>query len=174
MYVSNRPATWGIHLNALVFAYRTTSYPVTQYTPAFRMYGKELTSPLDMTPATKSYTTDPIKEIQNERRIAYERIKELTSKEQRRQKQHHDTNLQKIELPVGDRVWLHDYIVKKGTSKKIHQPLKGPFEIGQVVGENNVDLRIGKKIKRVNIEQIKKAEEIEGNPSNIVKVMDKM
>ena len=174
MYVSKRPTTWDIHLDALVFAYRTTPHSITQYTPAFLMYGRELTSPLDMNPPTNLYTTDPIKEMQNERRIAYETIKDLTSKEQQRQKKLHDKNLRKIQLQVGDRVWLRDYIVKKGTSKKFHQPWKGPYEISQVVGENNVDLRMGKKIKRVNIEQIKKAEEIEGNPSDIVKVMDKM
>jgi len=37
-----------------------------------------------------------------------------------------------------------------------------------------VDLAIGKVIRRVNIEQITNAEEIEGNPSDIIKVMDKM
>jgi len=37
-----------------------------------------------------------------------------------------------------------------------------------------VDLAIGNVIRRVNIEQIKNVEEIEGNPSDIIKVMDKM
>ena len=64
--------------------------------------------------------------------------------------------------------------MKKGTSKKFHQPWKCPYEVCQVVGENNVDLAVGRVIKRVNIEQIKNGEEIEGNPSDIIKVMDKM
>jgi len=37
-----------------------------------------------------------------------------------------------------------------------------------------VDLAIGNVIRRVNIEQIKNVEEIEGNPSDIIKVMDEM
>ena len=40
-----------------------------------------------------------------------------------------------------------DYIVKKVISKKFHQPWKGPYEIGQAVEENTVDLISGKSIK---------------------------
>ena len=93
MYVSKRPATWDTHLDALVFAYRTTPHSTTQYTPAFLMYGRELTSPLDMKPSVNLYTEDPVKEMQNERRVAYETAREFTGKEQKRQKRHHDLNL---------------------------------------------------------------------------------
>ena len=50
------------------------------------MYGRELTSPLDMRPSANLFTEDPVKEMQNEIRVAYETAKESTGKEQQRQK----------------------------------------------------------------------------------------
>ena len=64
--------------------------------------------------------------------------------------------------------------MKKGTSKNFHQPWKGPYEVCQVIGETSVDLSIGKVIKRVNIEQKKNEEEIEGNLRDIIMVMDQI
>ena len=85
--------------------------------------------------------------MQNERRVAYETAREFTGKEQQRQKRDHDLILRQIKVKGGGRVWLHNYIVKKGTSKKFHQPWKGPFDVCQVVGENNVDLAVGRVSK---------------------------
>ena len=100
------------------------------------------------------------------------------SKEQNRQKEIHDGNIKKLEVTPGDKVWLRNFVVKKGTSKKFHQPWTGPFEVKDVIGENNVELVItGKKkdkIKRVNIEHIKPAREIDGSPDEITKVHDKL
>eukprot|EP00794_Sanderia_malayensis_P018389 gene18389-biopygen12333 len=178
IYASKRPSTWDQYLDALVFAYRTTPHSVTQHTPAFLMFGRELNSPLDMKPPTRLYTDDPVKNMQNERQLAYEIVKNLVSKEQARQKKHHDKNLPRVKVTVGEKVWLRDFIIKKGTSKKFHQPWKGPYEVVKIVGENNVEINIGgtkrEKTKRVNLEQIKKANEIDGSPSDIAKVMDKM
>eukprot|EP00794_Sanderia_malayensis_P003905 gene3905-biopygen3341 len=132
------------------------------------MFGRELNSPLDMKPPTRLYTDDPVKNMQNERQLAYEIVKNLVSKEQARQKKHHDKNLPRVKVTVGEKVWLRDFIIKKGTSKKFHQPWKGPYEVVKIVGENNVEINIGgtkrEKTKRVNLEQIKKANEIDGSP----------
>eukprot|EP00112_Aurelia_sp_Birch-Aquarium-sp1_P012429 Seg2613.2 transcript_id=Seg2613.2/GoldUCD/mRNA.D3Y31 product="Transposon Ty3-G Gag-Pol polyprotein" protein_id=Seg2613.2/GoldUCD/D3Y31 len=178
MYASQKPSTWDKYLDALVFAYRTTPHSVTQHAPAYLMFGREITSPLDMKPPVRLYTEDPVKCMQNERQIAYEIVKDLVSKEQKRQKAHHDKNLKKIHLNVGDKVWLRDFIVKKGTSKKFHQPWKGPFEVLKIIGDNNVEIRVGEKkgktTKRVNLEQIKRADEIDRDPNEIVQVHDKM
>ena len=137
MYPSKRPSTWDQYLDALVFAYRTTPHSVTHHTPAFLMFGRELTSPLDMKPPTRLYTEDPVKSMQNERQLAYEIVKDLVSKEQARQKKHHDKNLPAaVKVNVGEKVWLRDFIIKKGTSKKFHQPWKGPYEVVKIVGDN--------------------------------------
>eukprot|EP00794_Sanderia_malayensis_P011438 gene11438-biopygen9117 len=171
MYVSKRPSTRDQYPDALVFAYRTMPHSVTQHTPAFLMFGRELNSPLDMKPPTRLYTVDPVKSMQNERQLAYEIVKNLVSKEQARQKKHHDKNLPKVKVTVGEKVWLRDFIIKKGTSKKFHQPWKEPYEVVKIVGENNVEINIGgtkrEKTKRVNLEQIKKANEADGSPSDI-------
>ena len=112
--------------------------------------------------------------MQNERQQAYATVKDLVAREQKRQKEHHDENIKEIQIKTGDKVWIRDFIIKRGTSKKFHQPWKGPFEISKVVGRNNADIICGGKIKRVNLEQIKLAREIDGNPDEIVKVHDKL
>ena len=43
-------------------------------------------------------------------------------------RRHHDLNLRQVKMQAGERVWLLDYFVKKGTSKKFHQPWKGPYD----------------------------------------------
>ncbi len=103
----------------------------------------------------------------------------MVSEEQTRQKKHHDRNLPAaVKVNVGEKVWLRDFIIKKETSKKFHQPWKGPYEVVKIVGENNLEINLGGtkrvKTKRVNLEHVKKADEIDGNPDDIVKVMDKM
>ncbi len=175
MYASKKPSTWDEYLDAVTFAYRSTPHSVTQQTPAFLMFGRELNSPLDMRPPTRIYSEDYVKIMQNERQQAYELVKDLVSKEQKRQKQHHDKNIKEINVNIGDKVWLRDFVIKKNTSKKFHQPWTGPFEIVKIIGRNNVDLKLNeKKIKRVNMEQIKLANEIDGNPDEITHVHDKL
>ena len=81
-------------------------------------------------------------------------------------------------MTPGDKVWLRNFVVKKGTSKKFHQHWTGPFEVKEVIGENKIEPVITAKktgkIKRVNVEHIKPAREIDGNPDEITKVHDKL
>ncbi len=105
---------------------------------------------------------------------AYALVKELVCKEQQQQKRYHDQNMKELKVNVGDKVWLRDFIVKRATPKKFHQPWIGPYEVTKVVGENNVEILMPKKnkriIKRVNMEHIKFARDIDGKPEEIVKV----
>ena len=126
IYASKKPSTWDEYLDAVTFAFRTTPHSVTMHTPALWMYGREVNSPLDMKPPTRLYSEDCIKTMQNERQQAYTLVKELVSKEQLRQKIHHDQDIKELKVKVGDKVWIRDFIVKKGTSKKFHQPWIGP------------------------------------------------
>ena len=131
-----------------------------------------------MKPPTRLYTYDFLKTMQNERQHAYAVAKELVSEEQRGQKKNHDRHIKQLNVKQGEKVWLRNFIVKKGTSKKFHQPWTGPHEVTKVIGSNNVELLMpGKKrdkIKRVNIEQVKPAQEIDGKPDQIVSVHDKL
>ena len=178
MYASKKPSTWDEYLDAVTFAFRTTPHSVTMHTPAFLMYGREVNSPLDMKPPTRLYTEDYIKNMQNERQQAYALVKELVTKEQKRQKSYHDKGIKELSVKVGDKIWLRDFIVKKGTSKKFHQPWIGPYEVSKVIGRNNVEIimpeKKTRKAKRVNLEQVKLAQEIDGNPEQIVRVHDKL
>ena len=70
------------YLDAVTFAYRTTPHCVTQHTPAFLMFGREVKSPLDMKPPTHLYSDDYLKVMQNERQQAYSLMKEHVAKEQ--------------------------------------------------------------------------------------------
>eukprot|EP00795_Rhopilema_esculentum_P005751 gene5751-11021_t len=108
----------------------------------------------------------------------FPRSKELVSKEQLRQNIHHDQHIKELKVKVGDKVWLGDFIVKKRTSTKFHNPWIGLYEVAKVIVENNVKIIMPKKktrkLKRVIMEQIKMAQEIDGKPENIVKVYDKL
>eukprot|EP00794_Sanderia_malayensis_P019624 gene19624-biopygen13894 len=175
MYASRKPSTWDEYLDAVTFAYRTTPRSVTQHTPAFLVFGRDVNSTIDMKPPTRLYSDEYVKVMQNERQQAYSMVKELVAKEQQRQKRHYDEGIKEIEVNVGEKVWLRDFVVNKNTSKKFHQPWQGPYEVTKIIGENNVELQIKEnKTKRVNMEQTKLASEIEGNPEDIIKVHDKL
>ena len=177
MYASKKPSTWDEYLDAVTFAYRSTPHSVTQHTPAYLMFGREVNSPLDMKPPTRLYSEDYIKVMQNERQQAYATVKDLVAKEQKRQKDRHDENIKEVDIQIGDKVWIRDFIIKKGTSKKFHQPWKGPFEVAKVLGRNNAEIILGdkkKRTKRVNLEHVKLARDIDGKPDEIVKVHDKL
>ena len=116
--------------------------------------------------------------MQNERQQAYNLVKELVRKEQQPKKSYHDKGIKELLVKIGDRVWLRDFSVKKGTSKKFNQSWIGPYEVSKVIGKNNVEILIPekktRKTKIVNAEQIKLAKEIDGSPEQIVKVHDKL
>ena len=83
-------------------------------------------------------------------------------------------NVKEIQINEDDKVWLRDFIAKAGTSRKFHQPWKGPYKVVRVVGENNLDIELKTgKIKGVTLEQVKLVTEIDGSPQDIVKVHDK-
>ena len=50
--------------------------------------------------------------------------------------------MKEIQIKEDDEVWLRDFIVKGGMSKKFHQPWKGPYKVVRVVGKNNVDIKL--------------------------------
>ena len=94
--------------------------------------------------------------------------------ELQRQKSYDDKDIKELSVNVGDKVWLRDFIIERGTSKKFHQPWIGPYDISRVVGRDNVEISMSeknkKKTKIVNLEQIKLANEIYGSPEQVVKV----
>jgi len=178
MYAFKKPSTWDEYLDAVTFAFRTTPHSVTMHTPAFLMYGREVNSPIDMKPPTRLYTEDYLEVMQSEGEQAYALVKELVAKEQQQQKSCDDKDMKELSVTIGDKVWLRDFIIKKGTLKKFHQPWIGPYEVSKVIGRNNVEIIMSEKKKRktkiVNLEEIKLAQEIDGSPDQIVKVHDKL
>eukprot|EP00118_Oscarella_pearsei_P016993 m.166966 g.166966 ORF g.166966 m.166966 type:complete len:242 (+) comp38920_c0_seq3:90-815(+) len=86
-------------------------------------------------------------------------VVELRIENQANQRRHYDKRY--TEGPTfeeGDWVWLYTPEGKKGLSKKLSSPYKGPFVVVQNLGPSNMKIRkvAGGKTKRVHCDRLKK------------------
>ncbi|XP_070001372.1 uncharacterized protein [Penaeus vannamei] len=98
-------------------AYRSAQHEATIHTPAKLMFGKELRLPVDLATRRPSQeVTDPISNY---------------------------AQMLEVKYNVGDHVWLHNPLRKRGLSPKLQSPWEGPYEILQVMSDVTYKIRRG-------------------------------
>jgi hypothetical protein len=170
---------WDKKLPAALFAYRTTRQETTGQTPFRLVCGREARIPVstviegdddeEVWPATEYG-----KEVERQLAMMDDFVDLRIEEAQARQRRAYDEK--STEAPVyekGDWVWLHSPGHKKGASRKLCSPYKGPFVILEKLNQSNVKVCgvRGGRPKRVHCDRLKiyyrrpfSAEEDEENP----------
>ena len=66
----------------------------------------------------------------------------------KRQKLNYDKRATKGLYRVHDQVWLHNPVVPRGSSRKLHYPWQGPFKIVKRIGNVLYKIQDEKKLKK--------------------------
>ena len=134
-YTSQNQTDWDVYLPYVLLAYRTTPHHTLRETPFYMLYGRNLRYPFD-TIATplhdvelKDNAAEYVDSLVDKLKTADELVRaRLLAKDDRRLAANHALS-GVVTYAVGDKVWLHNPVVKQGLTRKLTSPWVGPFEV---------------------------------------------
>ena len=92
-------------------------------------------------PNHKPEVSDYVRNLRDTLEEVHEHAREHLQAAQKRQKDHYDQRIAGEQIEVGDRVFLHDPARKKGQTKKLHSPWRGPYIVMTRIGDVNFRIR---------------------------------
>ena len=131
----DKPFDWENHVRAVCMAYNTSVQATTGYSPLYLMFGRQVKMPIDITlgisdPESASSTpASYTSALRTNLTSAYENVRNKMGLQLDRQKELYDEKTHGEPFHVGQLVWLHSNVVKRGSVKKFHHPWTGPFRI---------------------------------------------
>ena len=133
-YVSTNHKDWDEQLPFVMMAYRSSDHETTGMSPNMFMFGREVSTPLDLMFEMPSLVK-PIPnnqwvwELQDRIERAHATVRQYTQQSMRRQKQVHDSRISYEQFNTGDQVFVYFPIGQSGTSSKLTSFWRGPFSI---------------------------------------------
>ena len=107
-YLQDCTDDWDVHIPILTSAYRSTVHPSTGFSPNYLMFGREVTTPVDLQfPAhTATYSDIPeyVSDLQSRFAACYQQAREKLRGASERQKKYHDTRIVQKSYKLGDAV----------------------------------------------------------------------
>ena len=151
--VHKHSGDWDRYLRQLCMAYVQSS---TGFTPFFLMFGRQAKLPMDVvygsTPTEAQPCTEYAKNLKDRLGEAYTMVREHTGSATGRQKELYDAKVHGGEFKVGDLVWLHNPVVTRGASQKLHCPWAGPYQVVKKLSTvvfRTQDVRRGRRSRKV-------------------------
>ena len=138
--VRDRPFECEQYLRRLCLAYNTSVHPTTGFSPFYLMFGRQVRMPVDIMLGTATSHAHRIPEYVSNLRTsletAYEYVRDRMGHKLEEQKARYDTKTCGKSFEAGDLVWLHNPVVPRGKSRKLHQPWTGPYKVVKKVAES--------------------------------------
>ncbi|ROT77452.1 hypothetical protein C7M84_003899 [Penaeus vannamei] len=146
-YCSSDQRDWDVKLPSLLMAYRSAQNEATTHTPAKLMFGRELRLPVDLaTGRPPQEVTDLITsnyaQMLQERLITAHRLARNSMRTAGNMKTRYNWYSREVKYNVGDNVWLHNPLRKRGLSLKLQSSWEGPYEILQVMSDVTYKIRL--------------------------------
>ena len=134
IFVDTHQTDWDEYIPYLLMAYRTAVQESTKFTPSRLTLGREIRLPIDLLLIRpKEENFEDISHYASKLSEHLQEVHEFARKNLRiasnRMKHYYDVNSCAKELKVGDAVWLHSLVRKKGLSTKLMKPWTGPYII---------------------------------------------
>ena len=117
------------------FAYNTSVHSTTGYTPFLLMHGYEARLPADLIfglgSREKHSPCDYVAEVQDRLQATFQKVREKTGQEQKRQKTYYDRKIHGNPIEEGELVWIWNPAIprKRGYCRKFHQSWQGSYRI---------------------------------------------
>lgn len=134
-YTNENQDNWDELLPYVLLAYRTTPHNTTKQTPFYLLYGRNVRFPFDslidhrplddmeLKFTTADYANNLIEKLKVAREVVHAELRKVN--DQREVANAAITNPPTFE--IGDKVLLHNPVVKTGRSRKLTSPWTGPF-----------------------------------------------
>ena len=152
-YVSQDHGDWDEQLNFALFAYRNTKHRITGFTPAYLMYGRDLTMPWDSTLSAErhNYAEEPSYGVELQKRLkeAYEQATEFNRQNQEEERRKCNKGLTLPVVSVGQMVLLRNMAISPGQSKKLASRWIGPYKVTKVRSPVTFDIQHVQNGRRV-------------------------
>lgn len=152
LYCNENQFDWDVHLPILIMAYNSSVHSSTGFSPSMMMFGREMTLPADILFGTgypgapkckpSEYLECLLEKLDKIHHIAMDNLEIKSS----RQKQY-ERKASLSPYNVGDLVWLNDKPKKRGKSKKLQRPWRGPFKITNVINDLVYRIQVGPRTK---------------------------
>ena len=163
-YVEENHKNWDEKLDALSFAYNTSTHGSTKYSPFYLVYGRYPKIPLDLfkqsTNMDTTITVDGFCKKQEEiLKDAFQQVIKNREHKMDKEKIRHERQVRKERYEINDLVWLRNTQGKKNTSKKLNKKWIGPYRITKNLNNVNYEIKLNGKRSRkfiVNIQRLKK------------------
>lgn len=136
-YTGQNQNDWDEFLPYVLLAYRTTPHHTTKQTPFYMLYGRNVQYPFhsfvgpapldDMT--MKIGTADYMDKLVQKLKVASDVVRARLLKGDERRVRDNAAMTDVMTFEVGDKVLLHNPIVKQGHSRKLTAPWIGPFQV---------------------------------------------
>lgn len=165
-FVSNSQTDWDEYLPQLAGAIRSSVNRMTGLTPNMMMYGREVNMPADLVfqPPASDTTTDEaeyvckLKEaIIRAHDIARQKLKTSHSY----MKRDYDVRIRQVEYKPGDLVYILNMANRKGKSKKLESPWKGPGVVLAKITSYVYKVQLEKMITVINHDRMKRCCDLE-------------
>ena len=161
---------WDRQIPTLMFAYRSSIQETAGATPFKLMFGREARLPIDLQlnlPAEDLSSNNPAKQLENRLSRAYSYIKSHMQGAHKRQKLNYDKQATNGSYRVHDQVWLHNPVVPRGASRKLHCPWQGPFRIVQRIGNVLYKIQDEKKLKKCRVVHFNRLKPFRQRPESL-------
>ena len=136
-YVNQNQDDWDEYLPYVLLANRTTPHHTLKQTPFYLLYGRNVRFPFDslidhrplddmeMSLGTADYANRLIQKLKVARQTVDAQLRNIPHQRETSNAAITDT----LTFAVGDRVLLHNPVVKPGRSRKLTSPWTGPFQV---------------------------------------------
>ncbi|GBO18103.1 Transposon Ty3-I Gag-Pol polyprotein, partial [Araneus ventricosus] len=138
MYTDVEQKNWDTVLPFVTFAYNSAKQNSTGFSPFFLIYGRNITTPLDVIlphnndqDHDDSYVQQLITRSEEARQLAKIHIKDAQASDKRR----YDARHRSVSYKIGDLVWVYTPIRKVGLSEKLLRRYFGPYRITRQMSE---------------------------------------
>ena len=154
-YVSENHRDWDEQLPYVTMAYRSTEHETTGMSPNMLMFGREVSTPLDLVYELPNLSK-PIPsnqwvwELRDRIERAHALVRQYTQQAMHRQKRNRDSRTSFETFKTGDQEFVHFPVKKVGTSAKLTPFWRGPFKVTGKLSEVLYKVNCG----RNNAEQI--------------------
>jgi hypothetical protein len=136
-YTNANQKDWDEYLPYVLLAYRTTPHHTLKQSPFYLLYGRNPRYPFDTLVSRVPLddeelnvnAAEHVDRLIEKLKVADKAVRERLLKADERRVQANDAMTKVTTFAIGDKVWLHNAVVKTGLSRKLTSPWTGPYQI---------------------------------------------